>query len=169
MNPNIDVMNHGFNIWLIAILQPDFILWDQDQKWEIHHWLYVHSSCLVCWGFLEDCRQLGSSSFWNLVRLPYFHLKKLSLNGWIGQGRYGRPTGSRTGARAPQSWTTNSTLWSQGRVCWSTMDPLCGYVLQPTCLEMAYQYNWDKISFRENYFLRPHLPYPMRFEGAGNI
>ena len=37
MNPKIDVMAHGYNIWLVAILRPDFILRDQERKWEIHH------------------------------------------------------------------------------------------------------------------------------------
>ena len=39
MNPKIDVMTHGYDTWLVAILRPDFILRDQDQvdrKGEIH-------------------------------------------------------------------------------------------------------------------------------------
>ena len=32
MNPKIDVMTHGYNNWLVAILRPDFILRDQDRK-----------------------------------------------------------------------------------------------------------------------------------------
>ena len=41
MNPRNDVMNHGYIIWSVAILRPDFILWDRDWKWKIQHCLHL--------------------------------------------------------------------------------------------------------------------------------
>ena len=41
MNPRNDVMNHGYKIWSVTILRPDFILRDQDRKWKIQHWLLL--------------------------------------------------------------------------------------------------------------------------------
>ena len=52
MNPKIDVMTHGYNIWLVAILRPDFILRDQDRKWEIHHWTIKYTK-FSSWSLLE--------------------------------------------------------------------------------------------------------------------
>ena len=47
MNIRNDVMNHGYKIWSVAILRPDFILPDRDRKWKqdsinvvTDNWLY---------------------------------------------------------------------------------------------------------------------------------
>ena len=32
-----NVMIHGYKIWSVAVFRLDFILGDQDQKWEIQH------------------------------------------------------------------------------------------------------------------------------------
>ena len=37
MNPRNDVLNHGYKIWSVAILRPDFVLRYWDWKWKIKH------------------------------------------------------------------------------------------------------------------------------------
>ena len=37
VNPSNNVINHGYKIWSVAILRPDFILRERDRKYKIQH------------------------------------------------------------------------------------------------------------------------------------